>query len=147
LGCRHVFHHECLMPWLMEKRENECPSCRALFILDSKLNETVEPGLPQEDVHVDHIMEEGSIQVIPMGDGSETVATTIESSITDDVEASVGHAHVLQDTMEDIEEEEEDDGFSYVIAKGLIQIIPTHHITNPTLSCNSTHCRIVPLPK
>ena len=34
LSCNHVFHEECLLPWLLERRENECPSCRAVLVQD-----------------------------------------------------------------------------------------------------------------
>ena len=30
--CTHVFHEECLLPWLLERRENECPSCRVPLV-------------------------------------------------------------------------------------------------------------------
>lgn len=32
--CSHAFHEDCLLQWLLEQRENECPTCRACFIND-----------------------------------------------------------------------------------------------------------------
>jgi len=42
LSCAHVFHEECLLPWLLERRENECPSCREALVeeeLDSEIDD------------------------------------------------------------------------------------------------------------
>jgi hypothetical protein len=36
LSCNHVFHEECLLPWLLEHRESECPSCRAILVRDDE---------------------------------------------------------------------------------------------------------------
>lgn len=38
--CAHVFHEECLQQWLLQQRENECPTCRAKFIEDANTNST-----------------------------------------------------------------------------------------------------------
>eukprot|EP00536_Pseudo-nitzschia_multiseries_P010185 jgi/Psemu1/25290/gm1.25290_g len=34
-ACSHAFHEDCLLQWLLEQRENECPTCRACFIGDT----------------------------------------------------------------------------------------------------------------
>eukprot|EP00934_Nitzschia_sp_Nitz4_P007142 Nitzschia sp. Nitz4//scaffold108_size72880//16419//18073//NITZ4_005807-RA/size72880-augustus-gene-0.26-mRNA-1//1//CDS//3329532645//7132//frame0 len=31
--CHHVYHTECIQPWLEERRQDECPSCRNSIIL------------------------------------------------------------------------------------------------------------------
>jgi len=38
LRCEHIFHHECLMPWLMT--HDECPYCRTKIINDCCENDT-----------------------------------------------------------------------------------------------------------
>ncbi|KAG7340944.1 ring finger domain containing protein [Nitzschia inconspicua] len=137
LGCRHVFHQECLMPWLMEKRENECPSCRSPFILDKPnidTSMTIEESINtntehshHEGVEVDH---DGTIQVI-MGDGSRT---TINETDTVDIEAPVVKNTSSDETNTDDDDDDDDDtmnsieeGYSYVIAKGLIQKVPNRY--------------------
>jgi len=40
LRCEHVFHHECLMPWLMT--HDECPYCRTKMIDDCDTDTTGE---------------------------------------------------------------------------------------------------------
>lgn len=39
-SCAHVFHEECLLQWLLEQRENECPTCRNKFIENAGTNST-----------------------------------------------------------------------------------------------------------
>ena len=31
--CNHVYHSECIEPWLIESRQDDCPSCRSKLIL------------------------------------------------------------------------------------------------------------------
>jgi hypothetical protein len=35
LNCLHIFHSDCILPWLEEKRHDDCPSCRSTLILPS----------------------------------------------------------------------------------------------------------------
>jgi len=43
LRCEHVFHHECLMPWLMT--HDECPYCRTKIINDCCDTDTTEESI------------------------------------------------------------------------------------------------------
>merc|ERR1712008_86959 len=43
LRCEHVFHHECLMPWLMA--HDECPYCRTKIINDCCDTDTTEESI------------------------------------------------------------------------------------------------------
>ena len=37
MKCRHIFHHECIYPWLL--KNEECPCCRSLYIPRTKYDE------------------------------------------------------------------------------------------------------------
>lgn len=37
MKCRHIFHHECIHPWLL--KNEECPCCRLLYIPRTKYDE------------------------------------------------------------------------------------------------------------
>ena len=30
--CKHVYHADCVMPWLLERKRNDCPLCRRNFL-------------------------------------------------------------------------------------------------------------------
>jgi hypothetical protein len=99
--CSHVFHEECLMPWLLEKRENECPSCRACFIQDRSFRpESVGSG---GDSSNDNNHDDDANQMVK----------TIES-----MDYSNGYPSSLKD------DQDVDEGFTFVISKGLIGRVP-----------------------
>ena len=41
--CNHVFHHECIIPWL--KRHDECPYCRCNYIMPNNNTSTSSSSL------------------------------------------------------------------------------------------------------
>jgi hypothetical protein len=45
--CHHVFHSECIQPWLQDKRRDECPSCRANLMI--KDNITINSPTQEEE--------------------------------------------------------------------------------------------------
>lgn len=102
--CSHVFHEECLMPWLLEKRENECPSCRACFINDRVTNNNVRDT-------------EGRVADFSINNDDD-VSQIMKTS--ESMDHSDGGPSSLKDDR-DIEE-----GFTFVISKGLIGRVPIH---------------------
>lgn len=30
--CRHAYHTDCIMPWFIERKRNDCPLCRRNFL-------------------------------------------------------------------------------------------------------------------
>ena len=140
-GCRHVFHQECIMPWLLEKRENECPSCRAAFIVDAPEQEKKQPERPQArrrtpsreltpeeqaDIILAQYARNGTIEVPSGSDDATTrppsIATTGNSSNEPvDIEAMLSS---IDDSDDEMEVEE---GFSFVIDQGQIRAVPTSY--------------------
>jgi hypothetical protein len=33
--CLHVFHHDCIVPWLTNPQHDDCPACRSVILQDS----------------------------------------------------------------------------------------------------------------
>lgn len=33
--CKHVYHVECVMPWLLGQKRNDCPQCRRNFLSET----------------------------------------------------------------------------------------------------------------
>jgi hypothetical protein len=34
--CLHVFHHDCIVPWLTNPKHDDCPACRSIILQDSR---------------------------------------------------------------------------------------------------------------
>merc|ERR1712176_1210471 len=140
-SCAHVFHEECLMQWLLEQRENECPTCRARFIAepdtdstttssssvtgDSDENITADSDEANEMlVHAEIIgdVEEGNSNKI------DTVTTEGESRGDPDETGDAQQKPVdKKDDNHHLETEEMDDiegGFKYMIVKGSVKRVP-----------------------
>ena len=125
-ACRHVFHVGCIMPWLMEKRENECPSCRRCLIHDDthtcgaeeqSSSPAPQPTTPniitQQGATSPSDIEEGRVNTDVSGGEINKTKQEVEEGI--EVTLSSSRA-ILQDEM--------DGQYRYVIVKGLIEQIP-----------------------
>jgi hypothetical protein len=124
-GCRHVFHQECIMPWLLEKRENECPSCRAPFLEDAPEPKQLTPE--EEADAILALFERNTVEVQMGSDDVQHVAGNTSSHPVD-IEAMVKS---IDDDSDDDSDDAVDieEGYSFVIDKGLIKTIPNFHGT------------------
>jgi hypothetical protein len=50
IRCRHVFHQECIAPWLQNPKHDDCPACRAMILPE-----------PPEDTSDDALAEGGAV--------------------------------------------------------------------------------------
>ena len=47
--CLHVFHYECIVPWLQHPKHDDCPSCRATILIQDPTDECDEDDDQEED--------------------------------------------------------------------------------------------------
>ena len=148
-SCSHVFHEDCLLQWLLEQRENECPSCRACFIADPATDATIlssssttdtneNSSLDLDETELNFIDEEtigdeGSGD-IEEGDGNITSSNNIHNDnnnrddCSDDLDETRYKEHkfvnkandsLKKDIMDEMER-----GCTYMIVKGSVQRVP-----------------------
>lgn len=80
-SCAHVFHEECLMQWLLEQRENECPTCRSRFIADQETDSAT-----SSSSSVTAGSDENSISEL-----DEVNGTLVEADVISDIEKGNGN--------------------------------------------------------
>ncbi|VEU40988.1 unnamed protein product [Pseudo-nitzschia multistriata] len=127
-SCSHVFHEECLLQWLLEQRENECPTCRACFIeMDDKTeeNENDESTAPstggeasQPGANNDGDIEEGIVS------GNETNLdneSDNESDNENDEKMASSDGENSEDSSSELEEDPEEGNCTFMIVKGSVQ--------------------------
>merc|ERR1711907_82450 len=140
-SCSHVFHEECLMQWLLEQRENECPTCRACFIESSSDDDncgddgesdsasTAATSLEELSSTIsatsssDTEISTGSAEQVE-GDNADGNAATTD---IEDIEEGIQQGHDDADSVQEKDEEiavAEEENFTYIIDKGLVQKVP-----------------------
>jgi hypothetical protein len=147
-SCSHVFHEDCLLQWLLEQRENECPTCRACFIADLSTNSITSSSSSTTDTYENSILEPDETENnstdeettghessgdIEEGDGNSTGSNNIidddnnRGDCSFDLDEMRDQEHNFVDgkdennslTIDNIDEMEE--GFTYIIVKGSVK--------------------------
>jgi len=141
-SCSHAFHEDCLLQWLLEQRENECPTCRACFIAtpdtddsstsssssttDENENSTAEPegtgssSTEEETVDESH----GDIE---QGNSTNGDNVEDENNTRGDCNSDNDEMADQEHKSDDTENEEPDildkmeEGLTYIIVKGSVQ--------------------------
>ena len=139
--CAHVFHEECLQQWLLEQRENECPTCRAKFIEDAGTNSTSSSSGPTDsnensivasttDTNDNSIIEEGDIEEGNCSDtdvNDASIDSDNQRDCTfdlDEMGEEMGEQENATGSQDD-DVDEMEQGFTYIIVKGSVQRVPS----------------------
>lgn len=147
-SCAHVFHEECLLQWLLEQRENECPTCRACFIAspntDSATSSTSSVTTVSEENNTSELDEtnDSLVDIETIGDieegnahGSGRINKDGDNmngeDCNEDLDETKDTQHKAIDTEDerDILEtektsEEIEEGYRYMIVKGSVKRVP-----------------------
>lgn len=123
--CAHVFHDECLLQWLLEQRENECPTCRACFIADLETNSIVSSSPSTADTNENSIIEsdEETMSSQSSGDieeGNSSCSSTDNTQTDENKGEMKGGKEDDDNATDDMEEQD----FTYIIVKGSVQRLP-----------------------
>ena len=151
-SCSHVFHEECLLQWLLQQRENECPTCRACFIANAT-NSTTSSSSSTADTS------ENSILEVDETDSDFSDKETMRNESSGDIEEGNGNSASSNNTNDDINNggdcafdldemkdenhqfvdgenktdtpkpdaivDEMEERFTYIIVKGSVQRVPS----------------------
>eukprot|EP00533_Pseudo-nitzschia_delicatissima_P014579 CAMPEP_0197271626 /NCGR_PEP_ID=MMETSP1432-20130617/8808_1 /TAXON_ID=44447 /ORGANISM="Pseudo-nitzschia delicatissima, Strain UNC1205" /LENGTH=322 /DNA_ID=CAMNT_0042737067 /DNA_START=23 /DNA_END=991 /DNA_ORIENTATION=- len=138
-SCAHVFHEECLLQWLLEQRENECPTCRACFIADLESNSIVSSSSSTADTNENSILEsDEEITSSSESNGDIEEGNSRNDATTNDETNTGGDCNFDLDEMQDENDDGEGDkkdtaiddvgeDFTYIIVKGSVQRLPSSH--------------------